>query len=172
MLMARTDSLNEKDESGMKDFRTLRAALVAGVMLTSAGIASAQQPAAAPMPAAHAHTETAADIAAAEPRVILLDDVKAKMAANTKMIVIDVRGAITGEVVKGSIHVTSDKLEAWSKDVAKDTLIVAYCACGSEGSSKAAVRRLQELGFTNAFALKGGIQGWQAAGMPTETFKP
>lgn len=159
----------------MKDLRTLRAALVAGLMLTSASAAFAQQPAAAPMAdphAAHAATAaTAADTATAEPRLILIDDVKARMAAQTKMIVLDVRGVISGEMVKGAQHVPVDKLEAWSKDVAKDALIVAYCACGSEGTSKAAVRKLQELGFTNSFALKGGIQGWQAAGMPTETFK-
>lgn len=155
----------------MTNLRTFRAALVAGLMFTSASVALAQQPAAAPMPAAHAHASSPADLATAEPRVILLDDVKARMAANVKMVVVDVRGAITGEIVKGAAHVPSDKLEAWSKDMAKDTLIVTYCACGSEGSSKAAVRKLQELGFTNAFALKGGIQGWQAAGMPTETFK-
>ena len=154
----------------MKDLRTVRAALVAGFMLTSASVTLAQQPAAAPMPAAHATAP--ADVASAEPRLIMLDDVKAKMASQTKMIILDVRGAITGEMAKGSLHVPMDKLDAWSKDVSKDALIVAYCACGSEGTSKAAVRRLQELGFTNAFALKGGIQGWTAAGMPTETYKP
>lgn len=156
----------------MKDLRTLRAALVAGFMLTSASAALAQQPAASPAPAMAAHGAPAAEIATAEPRLILLDDVKAKLESNTKMIILDVRGAITGEVAKGSLHVPMDKLDAWAKDVAKDSLIVAYCACGSEGTSKAAVRRLQELGFTNAFALKGGIMGWQSAGMPTETFKP
>jgi rhodanese-related sulfurtransferase len=141
-------------------------------MLTSASAALAQQPAASPAPAMAAHGAPAADVATPEPRLILLDDVKTRLESNTKMIILDVRGAISGEVAKGSLHVPMDKLDAWSKDVAKDALIVAYCACGSEGTSKAAVRRLQELGFTNAFALKGGIQGWQSAGMPTETFKP
>lgn len=157
----------------MTNSLNLRAALVAGLFLTPAGAAFAQQPAATPMPSAHAaHAAAPADLATAEPRLILLDDVKTRMAAHEKLIVLDVRGAITGEMAKGALHVPVDKLEAWSKDVPKDALIVAYCACGAEGTSKVAVRRLQELGFTNAFALKGGIQGWQAAGMPTETYKP
>ena len=29
--------------------------------------------------------------------------------------------------------------------------------------------RLQELGFTNAYALLGGLSAWEAAQLPTET---
>jgi rhodanese-related sulfurtransferase len=34
------------------------------------------------------------------------------------------------------------------------------------------VLKLQELGFTNAFALQGGLSAWQTAGLPTEQGPP
>jgi len=149
----------------------IRAVCGAAILVASCGSALAQQPATAGAPVGTTAAAPApAD--ALEPRLITIDDVKAKMAANTKMIILDARSAITGDMVKGAVHVPLDRLEAWAKDVPKDALIVAYCACGSEGTSKAAVRKLAELGFTNSFALKGGILGWQTAGMPTEPFKP
>jgi rhodanese-related sulfurtransferase len=46
---------------------------------------------------------------------------------------------------------------------------VAYCACLHEASAAWAVLELQKDGFTNAYALLDGYQGWVKAGLPVET---
>lgn len=132
--------------------------------------ASAQNAAAghahpAPAPAASATPDVA------QPHVVALDDVRKQMDGGGKVVIIDVRSGPQAEMIKGALHAGINELEAWAKstDVAKDAFVVTYCACGNEGSSKAAASRLQALGFTNVHALKGGIQGWKAAGLPMQT---
>lgn len=46
----------------------------------------------------------------------------------------------------------------------KDTTILCYCAMGSVAPQ--ACTKLSKQGYTNVHALKGGINGWQSAGMP------
>jgi rhodanese-related sulfurtransferase len=105
---------------------------------------------------------------AAQPHVIALADVRKQMDEGKKVVILDVRSGPQAEIIKDAQHASFNDLEAWAKDVPKDTFIVTYCACGSEGSSKAAASKLQALGFTNVHALKGGIQGWKAAGLPVQ----
>jgi rhodanese-related sulfurtransferase len=104
----------------------------------------------------------------AQPHVIGLADVRKQMDEGKKVVILDVRPGPQAEMIKDAQHAAFSDLEAWAKDVPKDTFIVTYCACGSEGSSKAAASKLQALGFTNVHALKGGIQGWKAAGLPVQ----
>jgi rhodanese-related sulfurtransferase len=127
--------------------------------------AVAQQPA-APVTATTASASSAP--ATAEPPIITIDQVRERMARGEKTLFVDARVAVSGPVVKGSVHVPLSDVEKWAKDVKKDTLVVAYCACATEGTSKAFVSHVQALGFTNAYALKGGINGWVSAGLPTE----
>lgn len=46
----------------------------------------------------------------------------------------------------------------------KETSILCYCASGSVAPQACA--KLSKQGFTNVHALKGGINGWQSAGLP------
>ena len=46
----------------------------------------------------------------------------------------------------------------------KECTILCYCAMGS--TSQQACQRLQKLGYSHVHSLKGGINGWQAAGLP------
>jgi rhodanese-related sulfurtransferase len=48
----------------------------------------------------------------------------------------------------------------------KDDRIVVYCATGVR--SLIGGYYLKQLGYSNVASLSGGIQGWQAAGNPTE----
>lgn len=43
-----------------------------------------------------------------------------------------------------------------------------YVYCQAGGRSAAAATKLRSLGYTNVFELKGGINGWKAAGKPLE----
>lgn len=73
------------------------------------------------------------DIQSAEPfdvavaRRVTVDDVKKWMEAGVKIRIIDTRSSFTGAMVKDAEQVPDAKLAEWSKDLAKDTLIVAYC---------------------------------------------
>jgi hypothetical protein len=60
-------------------------------------------------------------------RRITPDEVKKRMDAGEKVVFIDTRGSFSGPIVKGAHHVPSNKLDEWSKEIAKDMLIVAYC---------------------------------------------
>lgn len=51
----------------------------------------------------------------------------------------------------------------------KNTAIVAYCGGTMCTAWEAAAKDLKKLGYTNVKHFKGGISGWKAAGLPTET---
>ena len=91
----------------------------------------------APKPAPPATTQAAPQATAPpqqafDPKVarrISADDIKKRMDAGEKIIIIDTRSKFTGPMVKGAAHVTGDQLEAWTKEkgIAKDAFILAYC---------------------------------------------
>jgi rhodanese-related sulfurtransferase len=101
-------------------------------------------------------------------RRVTAEEVKTQLDAGAKVYVIDNRSSFSGQMAKGAAHVPLAKIAEWSKDLPKDAMIVAYCTCGAEETSTVAVQKLQQLGFTNAWALKGGLTAWQSAGLPTE----
>jgi rhodanese-related sulfurtransferase len=96
------------------------------------------------------------------------EDVLARREEGQTITVVDTRSKFTGPAARGAVNLTDDKLAVWSKGLPKDTLIVAYCTCHDEHTAVRAVLKLQELGFTNAFALQGGLSAWQAVGLPVE----
>jgi Fe-Mn family superoxide dismutase len=57
-------------------------------------------------------------------------------------------------------------VEAWARDVPRDKEIVVYCVYGHE-VGRATTLRLRAQGL-NARFLRGGIDGWQAAGRPLD----
>lgn len=101
-------------------------------------------------------------------RRITAEEVKLRVEAGEKVVVVDTRSKFTGPKIKDAVNATVDKVAAWAKDLPKDTFIVTYCTCPYEHSSAAAVLKLQEVGFTNAFALQGGLSAWTLAMLPTE----
>jgi rhodanese-related sulfurtransferase len=140
--------------------------LAAGALVTCVFVpgAGAQQPA----PPASIATATVAQPAPAETPLVTIDDVRARLDKGAKITFVDARGAIDGDMVKGAVHVTISDVDAWAKDVAKDTQIVTYCACPTDGGAKGVASRLIALGFTHVAALHGGIGAWKTAGLPTE----
>jgi rhodanese-related sulfurtransferase len=101
-------------------------------------------------------------------RRISVEDLRARLEAGEKVVYVDNRYKPTGPIVQGAHLVMEDAIAAWAKDVPKDALIVNYCTCHNETSSVRAVLALQKLGFTNAYALLGGLVAYQAAGLPTQ----
>lgn len=86
-------------------------------------------------------------------------------------VVVDVRSA--KDFKKGHIlNAVNIPLEGVGKrigEIAKDTdrTILCYCAMGSVAPQACA--KLDKLGYHHAHALKGGINGWQQAGLPVTT---
>jgi len=117
--------------------------------------------------------------AQADPAVQMIsaEELKAKVAANQPVTLLDVRSsegyANSNSTMKGSIHFKLRKLKSRLafpplKDLPKDREIVTYCACPNDESSIAAAQILQASGFKRVSVLKGGWQGWLKANGPVE----
>ena len=68
--------------------------------------------------------------------------------------------------VSGSKQLASDKILTAGESFKrfKEKPVVVYCESGSLAA--AAVRQLNEQGFTKAFTLRGGFAGWRAENLP------
>jgi rhodanese-related sulfurtransferase len=124
---------------------------------------------AAPAPAAK--PQTSASSVSFDPAVarrMTTDELKRLFDAGEKVTIVDTRANPLGPVAKGAQTVPYKQITAWAKDVSKDSLIVVYCLCRNESTSSHVVVELQKLGFTRAFALVGGLKGYEAAGLPVE----
>lgn len=109
--------------------------------------------------------------------MISADELKAKMAANQPVLIIDVRGseayAAASQTIKGAIHFKTRKLRSRLafpplKDVPKDREVVTYCACPKDQASIAAAQILQAGGFKRVRVLQGGWQAWLQANGPLQ----
>lgn len=82
--------------------------------------------------------------------------------------VVDVRSAsdFKKSHLLNAVNVPLAGIGERSKEIArnKETTILCYCAAGSVAPQACA--KLRKQGYTNVHALKGGINGWQSAGMP------
>lgn len=103
---------------------------------------------------------------------ITADELKAKLAKNEPITIIDVRsvsGLANGDnKIKGAIYVKLRRLKYRLgfpplKDVPRNGQVVTYCACPNDESSIKAAQILREAGFKNARVLKGGWVVWKKA---------
>ena len=108
---------------------------------------------------------------------ITAEELKAKVAANHPVTIIDVRSsdgyANSATTVKGAIHLKVRRLKqrltfAPLKDLPKDSEIVTYCACPKDEASIAAAQILQASGFTRVKVLQGGWNEWLRVNGPTQ----
>lgn len=108
---------------------------------------------------------------------ITAEELKAKMAKNEQVTVIDVRSsegfANSTTTVKGSIHFKVRKLKsrlnfAPLKDLPRNREIVTYCACPKDEASIAAAQILQAAGFTRVRVLQGGWHEWLRVNGPVQ----
>lgn len=95
---------------------------------------------------------------------IAAKDLKARIEKGEKITIIDARHDVGGEIIKGAIHVPMDQLEAWAKSADKNSVIVTYCTCPHDEAADGEVKQLRQMGFTNAYALSGGLDAARTAG--------
>jgi rhodanese-related sulfurtransferase len=112
--------------------------------------------------------DSKASIDAANPQ-IAAKDLKQRLDGGEKIAILDARHDLGGQILKGAIHVPSDKLEEWAKDVDKNAVIVTYCTCPHDEAADGEVRKLREMGFKNAYALSGGLDAARSAGFEVVT---
>jgi rhodanese-related sulfurtransferase len=102
---------------------------------------------------------------------ITVDDLKNKLTAQESVVIIDVRGQdydSSDSKIKGAIRIAPSQIESHLGDLSRDSQIVTYCSCPTDGGAVSAARILQLNGFKNVRALKGGWPSWVHAGGATE----
>jgi len=107
-----------------------------------------------------------------ETEFIMAEELKAKLAKNEPVTVIDVRGSSSllsaDNKIKGAIYVKLRRLKYRLgfpplKNVPHNREVVTYCACPNDESSVKAAQILRESGFTRVRVLKGGWVFWKKA---------
>jgi len=103
-------------------------------------------------------------------RECTVDDVKTRLAAGERFVLVDVReeseyaaGHAAGAVHLGKGIIERD-IEAKVPDAA--TPLVLYCGGGFR--SALAADALQKMGYTNVISMDGGWAAWVRAGLPRE----
>lgn len=142
----------------------LRDALLAAIVTTAvAGAAAAQTDKHTYEHGSGAVADSKASTESLKPQ-IAAKDLKARIDKGEKITIIDARHDVAGEMIKGAIHVPSDRLEAWARTANRDLVIVTYCTCPHDEAADGEVKQLRQMGFTNAYALSGGLDAARAAG--------
>ena len=105
------------------------------------------------------------------------EELKAKLANNEPVVVVDVRStegfANSTTTVKGSVHYKLRKLKYRLqyppfRDLPRNAEIVTYCACPKDEASIAAAEVLQSSGFTRVRVLQGGWTEWLRVNGPVQ----
>jgi membrane protein DedA with SNARE-associated domain/rhodanese-related sulfurtransferase len=81
-------------------------------------------------------------------------------------IVVDVRGEATRladpRLIPGALATTIDEIVQLFAEHPKSARIVVYCDCPNDASAAQAVRFLNEAGYAQASALRGGLEAWHS----------
>jgi rhodanese-related sulfurtransferase len=96
-------------------------------------------------------------------------DVKRRMDAEEKMILVDVRE--DNEWAKGhlpgAVHMGKGVIERDIEQQVPDTGTKLVLYCGGGFRSALVADNLQKMGYTNVESMDGGWRGWTEAGLPT-----
>ena len=141
----------------------IKNALLAGVATVSLAVGGAFA-----QPTQHDHGHDAAKQGAKSDTTkqqMTAKELKARLDKGEKVIIIDARHDLAGQIIKGAIHVPIEKLDDWTKDADKNAVIVTYCTCPHDEAADAEVLKLLQLGFKKAYALAGGLDAARAAGI-------
>jgi membrane protein DedA with SNARE-associated domain/rhodanese-related sulfurtransferase len=69
--------------------------------------------------------------------------------------------------ITGSRRLDPNALNRWTEQFPNGQLVYVYCTCFREATSVRVARELQSRGVRVA-VIKGGLRGWQSAGLPVE----
>jgi rhodanese-related sulfurtransferase len=96
-------------------------------------------------------------------------DVKKRMDAGEKFIVVDVRedSEWANGHLPGAVHLGKGIIERDIEQRVPDTSAKVILYCGGGFRSALAGDNLQKMGYTNVESMDGGWKGWVQAGLPT-----
>lgn len=99
-----------------------------------------------------------------------VDDVKARLTAGDKFILVDVReeSEYAAGHAAGAIHLGKGVIERDIEAKVPDPATPLVLYCGGGFRSALAADALQKMGYTNVISMDGGWRAWTLAGLPTE----
>ena len=108
-----------------------------------------------------------------QPEFITAEELKAKIAKNQPLSVVDLRAQSSFEQsdtrIKGSFHARVRRVAYQLRETPRDREVVTFCACPADEAAILAARSLLEHGFKKVRVLKGGWKAWLEAGGQVES---
>ena len=97
-------------------------------------------------------------------------DVKARLAAGEKFLIVDVReeSEFAAGHAAGAVHLGKGVIERDVERVIPDPAAKVVLYCGGGFRSALAADVMQKMGYTNVVSMDGGWAKWTAEGMPVE----
>ena len=152
-----------------KYYVALLAVLLLAGCAPAAPAAPATEAAAAAQPgsaAASAGQEAPLDLASL-PRDLDVQTT-AELAQRSDVVILDVReqDELDAGHIPGALFIPMSEIQGRLSEVPKDKTVIVQCRSGNRSSQ--VTDYLQQQGFTNVRNMAGGINQWQAAGLPVE----
>src|SRR5262245_37370842 len=99
-----------------------------------------------------------------------VDDVKARLDARDRFVLIDVReeSEYARDHLPGALHLGKGVIERDIEAKVPDTAAPVVLYCGGGYRSALAADNLQKMGYTNVISMDGGWRGWTQAGLEIE----
>ena len=99
---------------------------------------------------------------------IAAEELKAKIANNEPVFIVDLRGpsvyAQADKTIKGAVHAKVRRVVYRLREVPRDTEVVTYCACPADEAAIIGAQSLLANDFKRVRVLKGGWNAWLQAG--------
>lgn len=99
----------------------------------------------------------------------------ALLASNREVLLLDVRQPLDlladSEIITGATRIPPREVLENPSLIPKDRDAVVYCTCPDDKTSRAVLRRAQDMHFSRVKFLKGGLAGWKAKGYPVERYE-
>jgi membrane protein DedA with SNARE-associated domain/rhodanese-related sulfurtransferase len=93
---------------------------------------------------------------------------------NTRPFIVDLRHPLDylpdPRVLPGALRIGPNEITQHSEMIPRDRDVILYCTCPSEETSAKVAMQLHKLGVYRVRPLRGGFDGWKAAGYPLEDY--
>ena len=104
----------------------------------------------------------------AQVEFIAPEELKAKIANNDPVCIVDLRGpsayAQADKTIVRAIHAKVRRVVYRLREIPRDREVVTYCACPADEAAIIGARSLMASGFKRVRVLKGGWNAWLQAG--------
>jgi rhodanese-related sulfurtransferase len=102
------------------------------------------------------------------------EELLALLGSGEPVTVVDVRSGLIADAqpvrIPGAVHIELEKLDSLLASLPREGALIVYCACPNDVSAVRATLKLHAAGLRHARPLRGGIDGWRAAGYQVESF--